>query len=286
MRESDLLDDRILSRGIPPRRIWDLFSNRVVPWWVIRMHPRGVSHAWVDEAERISVWTAINGYAWPVPLPRGVDLRLLRIELLELGAEFAWVDVLCLRQLGGLRKDKRELEWRLDVPTIGIVYDEFWRRFCSIGPLMYYFNGLGRPMGRHVDLESKRSWFQRAWTLQEMSVDYLIGGETSEDVEGGYREELAALRHINGTPDVPNLGCPLSTSLLLNVLKEMQTRVSTNPRDKVAGLSYLFLLRCIPAYSPSQNEEDVWSVIVREMDLRVRGQLFFLYPRPGHGTRQ
>ncbi|PBK61773.1 hypothetical protein ARMSODRAFT_1025321 [Armillaria solidipes] len=240
MRESDQLDDRILSR-----RIWDLFSNRVVP----------------------CVWTAINGYTWPVPIPRGVDLHLLRIELLELGAEFAWVDVLCLRQLGGLQEDLHELEW-------------------SIGPLVYYFNGLGRPMGRRVDLESRRSWFQRAWTLQEMSVDYLIGGETSEGVEGGYREELVALRHINRTPDVPNHVCSLSASLLLNILKEMQTRVSTNPRDKVAGLSYLFLLRCIPAYSPSQNEEDVWSVIVREMDLRVRGQLFFLYPRPDRGTRQ
>ncbi|KAK0184006.1 hypothetical protein F5146DRAFT_336328 [Armillaria mellea] len=261
-------------------------SLRVVPWWVSRIHRRGVSHAWVDEAERTSVWTTINGYAWPVPIPRGVELHLLRIELLELGAEFVWVDVLCLRQLGGLREDLRAPEWKLDVPTIGYVYDELWRRFCSIGPLIYYLNGLGRPMGQRVDLESKRSWFQRAWTLQEMSYDYLIGGETIKGAEGAYREELAALQRINGTPDITNLVCPLSTSLLLRILKEMQTRMSTNPRDKVSGLSYLFLLRYIPTYSVSQNEEDVWSMIVRGMDLRVRGQLFFLYPCPGRGTRQ
>ncbi|KAK0215182.1 hypothetical protein EDD85DRAFT_498809 [Armillaria nabsnona] len=249
--------------SIPPRRIWDLFKN---------VSFRGGS----------SVCT----HAWPVPIPHGVDLHLLRIKLLELGAEFVWVDVFCLRPLGGLREDLRELEWRLEVPSIGFVYDGFWRWFASIGPSVHYLNGLGRPIGGCVDLESERSWFQRAWTLQEMSNDYLIGGEMSEGAEEGHREELAALRHINGTPDVTNLACPLSTSLLLNVRKEMQIRVSTNPRDKVARLFYLFLLRCIPVYSASQKEEDAWNVIVREMDLRVRGQPFVLHPCPGPVTRQ
>ncbi len=47
--------------------------------------------------------TPINGHEWPVPMPSDADLDLIRIEMLNNGAEYVWLDVLCLRQKG---------EWR------------------------------------------------------------------------------------------------------------------------------------------------------------------------------
>ncbi len=32
MLQDVLIEDRIISLHVPPRRIWDLYSNRVVPW--------------------------------------------------------------------------------------------------------------------------------------------------------------------------------------------------------------------------------------------------------------
>ncbi len=59
-----------------------------------------------------------------VPIPKDANLDLIRIEMLNLGAEYAWLDVLCLRQLGGRGEDLRKEEWKLDVPTIGHVYED------------------------------------------------------------------------------------------------------------------------------------------------------------------
>ncbi len=33
-------------------------------------------------------------------MPKDANLDLIRIEMLNLGAEYAWLDVLCLRQEG------------------------------------------------------------------------------------------------------------------------------------------------------------------------------------------
>ncbi|KAK0493874.1 hypothetical protein EDD18DRAFT_1056067, partial [Armillaria luteobubalina] len=121
---------------LPPRHLRDLYSNRVI---VYKSH-WSVSHAYVDEKDRISVWSPINGRAWPVPLPKGSDLNLLRTELLNLGAEYVCqLDLLCLRQAGGLNDDLRAMEWRVDVPTIENVYR-------MPGQVVCYFSGLGRPL--------------------------------------------------------------------------------------------------------------------------------------------
>ncbi len=122
MRREVLVHDRITKRNVPPRRVWDLCANRVVPFWVAGKKPWGISHAWVDEKDRTNVMTPINGYEWPVPMPKDANLDLIRIEMLNLGAEYAWLDVLCLRQEGGKNEHLRLEEWKLDVPTIGSVY--------------------------------------------------------------------------------------------------------------------------------------------------------------------
>ncbi len=136
-----------------PRRVWDLYSNRVVPMWTTsEPYPHPISHAWVGENDRADVWTPINGREWPVPIPKDANLDLIRIEMLNRGLEYVWLDVLCLRQKGGPREDLRAEEWKLDVPTIGSVY-EWNKTYC-------YLSGLGRPLRVTEDyFDSDRCWF-------------------------------------------------------------------------------------------------------------------------------
>ncbi len=125
-RQKALVGNRIVDPLLRPRRVWDLCSNRVVPYWIAYKMATPISHAWVDEKDRVDVLTPINGKEWPVPIPKEADLNLIRIEMLNLGVEYTWLDVLCLRQKeeGGPREDLRVEEWKLDVPTIGGVYKQ------------------------------------------------------------------------------------------------------------------------------------------------------------------
>ncbi len=127
MRRKVLVDGRITERDVPPRRVWDLYANRVVPYWLARRYSWAISHAWVDEKERVNVMTPFNGYEWPVPMPNDGNLDLVRIEMLnarhraapDFGAGYAWLDILCLRQYSGRGEHLRLEEWKLDVP-IGV----------------------------------------------------------------------------------------------------------------------------------------------------------------------
>ncbi len=154
MRRRVLVHDRIVDVDVPPRRVWDLYANRVVPYWLACGRVWGISHAWMDGKDRVNVMTPINGYEWPVPMPRDANLDLIRIEMLNTmrsyGAEYAWLDVLCLRQEGGQVEHLHLEEWKLDVPTIGSVY-------TRNAPVVCYFNSLGLPL--HLtsdDFESDR----------------------------------------------------------------------------------------------------------------------------------
>ena len=131
-----------------PRRIWDLYSNRVIPfdWLVGSNHsdmrddnivdaalPWGwrsrlvkynsvqaagltiepfaaISHSWVMAENRELVWTEINQYQWPVPFPKDASLDDLRVELLRMGLRYCWLDVLCLRQAYDPRVDLEALQ--------------------------------------------------------------------------------------------------------------------------------------------------------------------------------
>jgi len=154
--------------SIMPRRLWDLKSNRVVDYRML--HSEGiisdqvfkpgtlptkfkfwaVTHSWTDDMEPIE--TSINQYQWPVPVPHGVDLEgNIRTELLSFGAEYVWLDVLCLRQKSntprsgnhnGSLDSTQHNEWKIDIPTIGNIYRAAER-------LVRYFNGLGRPFSAH-----------------------------------------------------------------------------------------------------------------------------------------
>ncbi|KAK0465669.1 hypothetical protein IW261DRAFT_1427251, partial [Armillaria novae-zelandiae] len=154
LRRKAVEGNRIYKTTMRPRRVWDLYSNRVVPSWCCEVainfvwDLRPISHAWVDEVDRIDVWTPINGREWPVPIPKGANLDLIRIEMLNLGLE------------EGQGKICSVEEWKLDVPTIGAIYQE--------AHMVCYLSGLGLPLSvKEGDLESDRCWFRRAWTLQE-----------------------------------------------------------------------------------------------------------------------
>ncbi|KAH6901489.1 hypothetical protein BKA70DRAFT_1308808 [Coprinopsis sp. MPI-PUGE-AT-0042] len=107
-RESLVKSGIIVSSRLPPRRMWDLYSNRVIhasltmsrstseedpahesciPGEKSVCEPRSfyaVSHSWVDERERQWVLSKVNRGEWRVPLPRDVSLEQVRVEILNL----------------------------------------------------------------------------------------------------------------------------------------------------------------------------------------------------------
>ncbi len=284
MRRKALDGNRIVDTRLPPRRVWDLCSNRVVPYWFIDLHFGGsslqpISHAWMDEKDRTAMWTPINGYEWPVPIPNDANLKLIRIEMLNLGVMYAWLDVLCLRQVGGQRsEDMRTEEWKLDVPTIGGVYRG---RF-----VVCYLSGLGRPlMLKEGGLESDRSWFRRAWTLQEIGRWRVIAGDTldgplhAECKDGKYETNLLTRFHKQ-LQSMCNTWWNMREALV-----EMRKRVSTNPVDKIAGLAFFMVFKSLPAYYESQSLEHAWTALMNVMDVG-RGLLFFLCAEPGNADKK
>ncbi|KAK0471156.1 hypothetical protein IW261DRAFT_1425425 [Armillaria novae-zelandiae] len=277
-RQSALVGNWIVNPNLEPRRLWDLYSNRVVPWWIVGdcwLLP--ISHAWVDEKDRVDMRTLINGKEWPVPIPKDADLNLIRIEMLNLEAEYTWLDVLCLRQKeeGGPKEDLRVEEWRLDVPTIGFVYG--WRQ------VVVYLNGLGRPLRlKDGDLDSDRSWFRRAWTVQEAGSWRIIAGDTpdgpmhAQQIGGGNYKTALLTRFHDELHSVHDVGL-----LMFTALANMQKRVSTSPVDRVAGLAFLLDLRRIPVYHESETLENAWTALVNAMQPDKRVLFLLLYPAVG-----
>ncbi|KAK0493537.1 hypothetical protein EDD18DRAFT_1078127 [Armillaria luteobubalina] len=300
-RQEALVGNRIVNPKLSSRRVWDLCSNRVVPSWVTcKYNPTPTSHAWVDEKDRVDVWTSINGKEWPVPIPKDTDLNLIRIEMLNLAAEIAeryktesddlvhymaeyvWLDVLCLRQKeeGVPREDLRVKEWMLDVPTIGRVYRH--------QEVVIYLNGLGQPLRlKDSDLDSNRSWFQRAWTLQEIGSSHIIAGDTpdgpmhAQQVNGSNYETTLLTRFHEERNSVKSIELDLFA-----MMASMQKRVSTNPVDRVAGLAFPLWTKTVPAYYESETLEDAWTALVNAMHPWKRGELLFMYPGVGLGCKK
>ncbi|KAK0470912.1 hypothetical protein IW261DRAFT_1372218 [Armillaria novae-zelandiae] len=279
-RRKALVGNRIVDKYLRPRRVWDLFSNRVVPSWINNKWITPISHAWVDEKDRVAVQTPINGQEWPVPLPKDADLNLIRIEMLNLGLEHTWLDILCLRQKGGPREDLRVAEWRLDVPTIGRVY-----RGADV---VIYLSGLGRPLRlKEGDLDSDRSWFRRAWTVQEVGSQRIIAGDIpdgpmhAQRIYGGKYKTALLTRFHKELHSVEKAG--LKTFV---ALENMQKRVSTNPVDRVAGLAFILGLRRIPVYHESETVEDAWTALVNAMQPILRVHFLLLYPAVGLGSKK
>ncbi|GJE89416.1 hypothetical protein PsYK624_055170 [Phanerochaete sordida] len=261
---------------IPPRRVWDLYSNRVLPYGIIIAPYRiagkqlrysdfpdtfwTVSHGWVAAKARESVWTPINENQWPVPIPRATTLEHVRIELLNIGAEYVWIDVLCLRQEG---RDEDEVvrieEWKVDVPTIGYVY----RGHPQDRPCATYFNGLGLPLDMAPDaLESETHWLNRVWTLQETLPSNIPCGLTGllPPVDTGitalFSQHAALLRQI---PERRHVRGDSGGMLV----QELQRRSCSNELDRITGLAYIIGCETLPVYRADADVEGAWQQLLK-----------------------
>ncbi len=212
--------------------------------------------------------------------------------MLNLGAEYTWLDVLCLRQEGGSREDLRVEEWKLDVPTIGFVYENRQAH----PKVVWYLSGLGRPLSLKAgDLESDCCWFRRAWTLQESRLSAtgdegpwrIIAGDTPDgpmhaepiDEDGNYEDEILTrfYKHLKSVE---------MAWYVFSLLAMMQKRVATRPVDKVAGLSFCLGISQIPGYYEGRSLEDAWTAVVNTMNPFGRCHLLFMYPQPGNASKK
>ncbi|GJE94693.1 hypothetical protein PsYK624_108640 [Phanerochaete sordida] len=279
---------------IPPRRVWDLYSNRVIDYGVVELWEDTsglvwrISHSWVDASELRTVMTPINNFQWPVPIPADVDLEQVRIELLNAGAQYAWLDVLCLRQSGlEEHEELRKKEWRVDVPSIGFVYSppHRSRRPVEYGPVACYFNGLGRPFVlEEGTLSSQRHWLNRAWTLQEHKHDMITLGLTPASPTRAHARHSAVVRQFYERLDMLPSHPPPN---IFAVLRSMQPRAAAKPTDKVFGLAYFLVTprypHGVPAYLENEDPEAAWLRLLGAMEQRYRLDLVFLFPRAGDG---
>ncbi len=217
--------------------------------------------------------------------------------MLNLGAEYIWLDVLCLRQehqgkdLYGTTQeewDDREIlrkeEWKVDLPMIGWVYHSARQVVC-------YLSGLGLPLSfkTNRDFEDDRCWFNRAWTLQETPQGVSIAGRTCHNNELPDERFMTLLMHLMLDDRLRNLrNIQQSTGRAKRIslfLEEMKTRKSSKPVDKVTGLVYLLQLKHIPIYDADQCEEDAWTELMNAADGQLRATFLFLYPKPnGDGS--
>ncbi|EAU89223.2 hypothetical protein CC1G_03488 [Coprinopsis cinerea okayama7 len=244
--------------------------------------PWAISHSWMETELQQSVYTPVNGWEWPVPIPRDTTLARIRIELLNLGAEYVWLDVLCFRQKKEGDPEKEALrveEWRLDVPTIGNVYHQG-------AVIVHYFSGLGRPF-QVGDLDSNRHWLNRAWTLQEISMNSVKGGIAS------YSEGVANPKvDENGEYIDPDVGrfyiaynklyvIAQEVENVFPVLSAMRRCAAMNELDKITGLAYLLRCKPLPQYDVTLTPNQAFSKLLEVTNERYRGDLFFRFPYPG-----
>ncbi len=118
---------------------------------------------------------------------------------------------------------------------------------------------------------------QSSLDMQEISEEAIIGGETGdmmeEEIRRKFQEQLESLRLMR------------KDNSMVDVLRQMQRRVSTSPMDRVASLVYLLESRYIPVYDASQPQEDAWVALIDAMAYWSRTDLLFLYPDPGNGIK-
>ena len=270
LRRNAVDGDSIVNPNVPPRRVWDLFSNRVLPFYVLPVttpstipdNVWAVSHSWKEEKLRTRYRTRINGEAWYIPLPKDTDPHDIRVELLNLGAEYVFLDVLCLRQYDQTKPGqefRRKREWRVDVPTIGYVYQ-------PPRTTVVYFNGLGEPftMTPEGGFDSKYHWFKRVWTLQEACPNWLPGGLTATSLPEA-SQEGASLEFSNRLLTLLEITEHRSAPDMFKVLAANCARAHSNPVDSVAALAYLLRCESLPIYNADLDVEGAWEALIETM---------------------
>lgn len=249
----------------------DVPSNIPKKLWV-------VSHAWMDPSDRQIVNTPINQNEWPVPIPKDTTLTHVRIELLNLGAKYIWLDVLCLKQASDdpAKEIVRKKQWKLDVPTIGHIYQH--DRYQTV---ITYFNGLGRPFFiSPATIRGNRHWINRVWTLQETTPAFLPAGMTLalfDNTEHGDQVRPGLLEQVQRLCGVVTLNPPD----IFSVINAIQERAYSNTVDRVGSVGYLLRLDTLPTYEEEEEVEDVWKRLVAHLTKKHRTDLLVLYPLRG-----
>ncbi|KAK0186091.1 hypothetical protein F5146DRAFT_1069195 [Armillaria mellea] len=100
------------------------------------------------------------------------------------------------------------------------------------------------------------------------------------DDDGNYETALLARFHTQRKSMGRNIHD------IFAALADMQKRVSTNPVDKVAGLTFRLGSTSIPLYYESASLEDAWTALVDAMGPGMRGYLLFVYPEVGLGCKK
>ena len=288
LRRNALRGSCITDPRLPPRRVWDLFSNRVLLFSTLpqldntRLSsyvPRDVwclSHSWVDDEDRVQVVTKINGEVWPVPLPRATTLAHIRVELLNMGAQYVWLDVLCLRQVdnrpGTLQARNERLraqEWTTDIPTIGYIYQRDRFRVAGPVPCITYFNGLGLPFTTSpAVLNSSKHWCHRVWTVQEACESWLPGGLTGNLLDG-MPEFFAEVRCI--------VAETVGVRQAIRLIKDPKARRCAAERDRVSGLGHLLDCKTLPLYSEGVPATIAWTLMLKHLPAWLRTDIFVQY---------
>ena len=277
--------------SIMPRRVWDLKSNRVVDFRMLHASQStietkptfwAVSHSWTNNMS--SVWTTINQHQWPVPLPKDITLEYLRSELLTLGAEYVWIDVLCLRQQSedNSLEQLRQEEWKLDVPTIGNVYR-------AAANIVRYFNGLGVRFSNE-GWDDPQHWLQRAWTLQEIADENTTinggiprnRGQVLLNSQGRvlgkvltFRDAIRPVIKLAEQVDSPH-GCDV-----YELAREMTRRHASQPLDKLSGLFYLLRTTKLPCYDATKTSEDMWRQCFHLLPSERKAEILLNFPYRG-----
>ncbi|KLO14814.1 hypothetical protein SCHPADRAFT_293610 [Schizopora paradoxa] len=292
-REKSIDGQSIVNQtSVKPRRLWDLLANRVVPYeysYSFRKRNQSsgkpldypfcaISHSWTDDMVKVD--TPINGHEWLVPVPKGIKLEVIRTELLNMGAEYVWLDVLCLRQhsLDPTKEEIRTQEWEVDLPTIGVVFDRYAHR------VVRYMNGLGRPF-EAFGWDHEKHWLNRAWTLQEVKHNSLMGGipegvaNPQEVVSSDTGERLQERLDIIGT--IESRRGLEAFPLLIN---SMRLRSSANPVDKVLGIAMICCKDRLPIYKEKDDTEKAWTTCLEYLPPAFVVMFIFNFLGPGDGS--
>lgn len=302
LRSAAVTGNRIINSHIPPRRVWDLYANRVLPYHALKpatdltgepclpLNLLAVSHSWLAPSDRQTVLTTINGKAWHVPIPRGTTLNDIRNELLILGAEYVFLDVLCLRQWDETHPEAesiRKREWRLDIPTIGYIYNE--NPAMALKPIIVYFNGLGIHFrDGPVDPTDRYNWFNRVWTLQETPQGQVIFGGLKDKLEQISLPVYEQSKVLSAEVSADFLWSLRTLCVgyfelcghflgadFASLMPMVAGRAYSNAVDEVACLAYMLGCETLPIYDADIDVEVAWSLLVECLTPRDQLRLLF-----------
>ena len=289
MRRSAMDGECIVNSHIPPRRVWDLYSNRVLPYHALNIpHPHdipsnlwAVSHSWLHPHLRHFIHTPINQRLWPIPIPSVTTLEHVRIELLNMGAEYVFLDVLCLRQKGDPYWEFiRKREWKLDVPTIGHIYQAALSQTT-----VTYFNGLGVKFDVSPPARQETThWFNRVWTTQEATLNWVPGGiADASPFQGSWQSEWGEQFSSSLKNILSATRRELDKVKLYDIVQVIRDRAFAMEVDRVSSMAYLLRCDTLPVYDENADVEDVWGALVQHMPPRFRTDLLMTWPWPGKG---